>query len=321
FFVSFVPTVTLLALALYALRFCGQGLMGHTAMVTMARYFHAERGKALSVAALGFALGFAAFPRIAKELLDAVGWRDAWRLVGGVLAVALVPLVLWLLRGQRERHRRQLEKSGVQEGGPPPSPRAARQWTRAEVVRDPRFYLLLPAALAPPFLMTGLLIHQRHIIAAKGWSLDWYSTCFIGFGIMQWTSSLFVGALVDRASALRLFPWFLLPFGGSLLVLATASDPAAALVYLVLAGASVGAVVPVTGAAWAELYGVAHLGAIRALTSALMVFSTALAPVTMGWLFDAGTTVEALARMCAGYVALSVGLAALAARRCVSSRR
>ena len=70
----------------------------------------------------------------------------------------------------------------------------------------------------------------------------------------------------------------------------------------------------VTGALWAELYGVDHLGAIRAMVAALMVFASAGSPVSMGWLIDAGVSIEAIAVMCLGYlvVAITLGRVALA---------
>ncbi len=62
---------------------------------------------------------------------------------------------------------------------------------------------------------------------------------------------------------------------------------------------------------WAEVYGVAHLGAIRALASALMIFSTALSPAALGWLIDFGISVEAIAWMFLTYIGVATALAAI----------
>ena len=303
FCLAHATTVVLLGLALFSLRLFAQGLMGHTAMTSMARYYDRNRGIALSIAGVGFAVGFAVFKQLALGLRD-LPWRQAWIYVAAGYAVTVVPFVMWLLRGQAERHRLHEEQLEAVKAGPATEHSSRRQWTRKEVVRDARFWLVLPAAVAAPFLMTGLIFHDIRLVESKGWSLGWYAQCFAGFGVATWVSSLVFGVLVDRVGARKLLPLFLLPLGIGLTVLATVRSPAGALVYLSMAGISAGATV-IIGALWAELYGVAHLGAIRALSSACMVFSTALSPWLMGELLDARVSMEAIAWMAVGYVILS----------------
>ena len=102
---SQVQGVVLLAVALFALRFSGQGLMSHTAITSMGRYFDRERGRAVAVALLGFPAGVALFPAFGLFLLDRVNWQTAWLLLGLGLLAGLLPLLLWLLRGHGDRHQ------------------------------------------------------------------------------------------------------------------------------------------------------------------------------------------------------------------------
>ncbi|MDP6344774.1 MAG: MFS transporter, partial [Alphaproteobacteria bacterium] len=159
-FMALVPAAWVLAPAIFALRLTGQGLMSHTAMTSMGRYYEAERGRAISVAMLGFPLGVAVFPALGVALSGALGWRLAWAAIAAALAVFLVPLVLWLLRGHASRHRMFMERSATDGQETPGGPVRRRQWTRAEVLRDPRFYLLSFAITAPSFIVTGLFFHQ-----------------------------------------------------------------------------------------------------------------------------------------------------------------
>ncbi len=53
---------------------------------------------------------------------------------------------------------------------------------------------------------------------------------------------------------------------------------------------------------WAEVYGTAHLGAIRSLVQALMVAISAMSPFVFGELFDVGVTVETIAAGCLAYI-------------------
>ena len=56
---------------------------------------------------------------------------------------------------------------------------------------------------------------------------------------------------------------------------------------------------------WAEIYGVRFLGGIRALTTALMVFSTAFGTALFGILIDIGFSIEKIAIISALYILIS----------------
>ncbi|MCH7941847.1 MAG: MFS transporter [Proteobacteria bacterium] len=308
---SQVSSVIMLGLAIFTLRLFGQGLMSHTAATSMARYFHERRGMAIGLATTGHAAGEALFPYMAVTLIAAIGWRETWIAVAAVLALITVPLILWSLKGHAARHRRHLDHMAALHDA---AVSAAPQWTRRDMLGDSRFYLILPAVLAPSFILTGLFFHQVHLVASKGWSLTWFAAGFVVYAGATVAGSLGVGSFIDRVSATRLMRFHQLPLVAGLIVLAAFDAPPIMFIYLFLAGISTGANFTVVGAVWAELYGVAHLGAIRALTSALMVFSTALAPVVMGRMIDAGVSMEAIAVLSAIYAVVGMGLVAVAFR-------
>ena len=289
---SVAPSVVLLAVALFMLRLSCQSLLTHTYMTSMARYFDSGRGKAISIAMLGHPLGEAVFPPLSIALLAALGWRGAWLVYAGIGAALFIPSLVWLLRGHGERHRSYLARLAEPSAS---SGESGRQWTQAEVLRDVRFYLIQIAMLAPPFIFTGLLIHQAHLAEVKGWSLAWLATCFTAYAAASIASSLVMGPLIDRIGAIRIAPYALLPIMVSMLALALFSHPAAAMLFMAGLGLCMGMVFTSFTAIWAELYGVRHLGAIRSLVMAIMILVSALAPAVMGWLFDAGVTVETLA--------------------------
>ena len=57
---------------------------------------------------------------------------------------------------------------------------------------------------------------------------------------------------------------------------------------------------------WAEIYGVRFLGGIRALTTALMVFSTAFGTALFGFFIDKGYSIENIAMISALYVSITL---------------
>ena len=307
-FMALVPSVTALVLALFMLRFTGQGLMGHTAITSMARYFDAGRGRAIGIASIGHAVGEAVFPLTAVGLIAALGWRQSWGVVGLALAVVLALLVPWLLKGHGSRHGEHLERAARANG----TAAARHQWSRHEMVRDVRFYMVLPAVLAAPFILTGLFFHQVHLADSKGWELAWYAACFVAFSAAAVVAGLLSGPLVDRFGAAPILPASLVPLAFGLLTLVAFDHEAAAALYLTLTGLAAGASFTVPSAMWAEVYGVAHLGAIRALVSAIVVVSTAVSPAAMGGLIDLGVSMEAIAVIAVVYVGAAAALAGAA---------
>ncbi len=314
---AWAPSLAVLGLAIFICRLAGQGLMSHTALTSMARYFERDRGKAISIANLGFPTGQAVFPIIAVSVIAAVGWRETWLAAAALVAIGVLPLSQWLLRGhhERERHRAARATATAATASSATTPARRRQWRRAEVLRDKRFYLILPAAMFPSFVGTGIIFHQVHLVEVKGWSLEWFAGGFVGLAAASVVSALLTGLLIDRYGARRLVLWALVPEGIALALLASFDHPMTALAMLVMMGLGAGAFRTVTGALWAEIYGVDHLGAIRAMFAALMVFASAGSPVSMGWLIDAGVSIEAIAVMCLGYMAVAITLGRLALTR------
>jgi len=94
FFMALVPGIITLGIAFFLLRLTGQGLLSHAYVISMARYFDEDRGKAVSVAGLGHPIGEAVFPIVIVALIGAMGWRDTWLFFGLLGLVVLLPLVL-----------------------------------------------------------------------------------------------------------------------------------------------------------------------------------------------------------------------------------
>ena len=173
---------------------------------------------------------------------------------------------------------------------------------------------MLPYLLAPAFISTGIMFHQVHLVDTKGWTLEWFASGFIAYGIAKVVASLVGGPLVDRYSARVLFPTFLIPMGLGVLLLAVSDSPFVGVAFLALSGVTNGLGGPIGGAFWAEVYGTQHLGAIRALAVSIMVLGSALSPVMFGWLFDLGATFSLALYGCCIIAVVSTALAALAMR-------
>ena len=299
-----------LMLAFFSLRFFGQGLMTHAAMTAMARHFTAERGRAVSFAALGHVCAEAVLPILAVTLMALLHWRTIWLACAAGLLTLFLPLVILLLH-QRPDDPRQYAAASFPSAGN----RSAREGASlTAVLKDPLLYCLLPALMAPAFISTGLIFHQIHIGTEKGWTLEVLAFGLTAFAAGSFVMMLTTGVLVDRLTTRRLMPFSLVPTILACAVLATTDSRLGALVFFSLLGVQSGLMSVIHGAVWAEVYGVIHLGAIRAFATSTMVFASGLAPAIGGALIGWEWTIAAIALLLAAYSLIASGLAFIGVR-------
>ena len=280
---SLANNLVLLALSFYLLRLFGQGLLPHTGITTMARYFDTNRGKAISIAGSGVPLGEIVLPIIAVALIAAMGWQITWRIFAVTVPFIYVPLMWWLLKcGKANNYSIPIANISPHVSG------------RRKMLEDQRFWFALPALLAGPFIITGIFIHQGYIAEDKQWSQVLFASCFVIYGFVHWGSSIVGGVLVDRWTATRLYHFFLVPMLIGLFATAILSGPVAAIVLMISLGITLGTSIPVFGSLWAEVYGTERLGAIRSLVSSLGVLSSSLSPALFGIFIDSGMSANTL---------------------------
>jgi MFS family permease len=275
---SQVSNAYLLFAALFGLRLCGQGLMGLTAATATARYFTKMRGQALSLVSFGVSIAEIVLPLLIVALLGWLDWRTTWLLTAAAILLIFIPSVLTLVPKDSPFQSQPEEESETAD-----QPVSVPLW---EVLRRPSFYLLSLVYLWVPFFMTGIVINKNLLGEANGWSEAWLAVGLSLFGATRLLANLVSGPLIDRFTARRVFSFMLFPQIIAVLLLPLSDHPAMMVVFFLLSGISASLNSLTSTAAWAELYGTRHLGAIRSITSTGMVFATALAPVILGWALE-----------------------------------
>jgi MFS family permease len=283
--------VVMLFFAIYLLRFFGQGLLSHTSMTTMSRYFNRARGKALSIAYLGFPLGEGLFPVVVVTTIMAIGWRETMLGSALLIAVVLVPLAVYLMRRFSGRPVR--EEAMVSPVAATPA-NDQRMWKQREIVRSPWFYLFAPTVFLVGFLLTALFFFQTFIAGYKGWTVEWMAGSILAYAISSFLASMIAGPMIDRFSASRIFPFTLFPLAAGLVVLGHVHHGAGAPVFWLLVGITGGVNSPVVSALYAETYGTRSLGTVRSIFTFVMVVSTALGPVVYSFFLERGYTFTAI---------------------------
>jgi len=300
-FFSFVNGIILLAMGIFFLRLSGQGLMAHTASVSTSRFFNQSRGKALSYIWVGMSFGEFLLPIIIVYLLTFIYWRNLWQGFS-IIIILLLPIFAYLTVKEISIFSRE-KKNGDNDNKVVDS---IKSWTRSEVLKDLKFYTILPAMLASSFIITGIVINQTFIIESKDWGKFAMAQSFMIYSIFTVATLFFSGFLVDKFTSRKIFPLLNVPLLISLIVLAIFDHSYTAFVFMGFMGISNGLTNVLVSSFWAEIYGVNYLGSIKALTGSLMVFSTALATAVFGILIDLGYSIENIAIFCSIYTAISI---------------
>ena len=298
-FMSQLSSLVHLLLAIFFLRLFGQGLMSHTSSTAMARYFDKNRGKALGVAWLGLSFGEGILPGLVIFLLNYLVWKKIWITIAVFLIVFVLPLIVFLLKNFEDNSVEQ-EQSKKSEN--------IKNWTRQEVLKDLRFYFLLPAVLCPAFLITGIFINQIYLFENLNWGINFIAPSFTAYAIFSVISLQLSGFLIDKFSALKILPFYLIPMILGLLFSLFFKFALSPVIFFILLAITNGTSNVLLTSTWSEMYGTKHLGAIRSITVSLMVFSTSLSPFLFGYLIDFGFNAKDITLFMVIYALFSNGL-------------
>ena len=298
-FMSQLSSLVHLLLAIFFLRLFGQGLMSHTSSTAMARYFDKNRGKALGVAWLGLSFGEGILPGLVIFLLNYLVWKKIWITIAVFLIVFVLPLIVFLLKNFEDNSVEQEQsKKSVN----------IKNWTRQEVLKDLRFYFLLPAVLCPAFLITGIFINQIYLFENLNWGINFIAPSFTAYAIFSVISLQLSGFLIDKFSALKILPFYLIPMILGLLFSLFFKFALSPVIFFILMAITNGTSNVLLTSTWSEMYGTKHLGAIRSITVSLMVFSTSLSPFLFGYLIDFGFDAKDITLFMVIYALFSNGL-------------
>ena len=281
------------------MRFSGQGLMSHTATTTISRYFTKSRGRALSVGWFGLSTAEFILPVLVVYLLTLTAWQNIWQSIS-ILILIFLPLASFALVKNLNFDSRETDKVQDLEK------KEIKNWSRIEVIKDYRFYIICLNMLAMPWIATGVFVYQSYITESKEWGEFIIAQSFMSYSILSVITLLCSGFLIDKFTSRKLLIFMNLPLLFSTLILFYFDIPISAFVFLGLIGISNGLANVLGSSTWAEIYGVKYIGSIKALTTALMVFSTAFGTALFGILIDNGFSIEQIALISFIYILLSL---------------
>ena len=299
FLFSKISSIIFLFIAIFLMRFSGQGMMSHTATTTISRYFTKSRGKALSTSWFGLSTAEFILPVLIVYILTITSWQNIWFFISILVLIILPTTSFVLIKNLNFDSREELEEHEQKEED-------IFQWKRIEVLKDYRFYIICLNMLAMPWIATGVFVYQSFITESKDWGTFVIAQSFMVYSILSVLTLLISGFLIDKFTSRKLLIFMNIPLLLSTLVLIFFNTPMTSFIFLGLIGISNGLANVLGSSTWAEIYGVKYIGSIKALSTALMVFSTAFGTALFGILIDQGYSIEHIAFVSFTYIFISI---------------
>ena len=299
FLFSTISSTLILFLAIFLMRFSGQGMMSHTATTTVSRYFTKSRGKALSTSWFGLSSAEFILPVLIIYLLSIYDWKIIWKSIS-LIVLIILPLASYFLVKNLNFESRETDGKEKQKE------KNIKNWKRIEVLKDYRFYIICANMLAMPWIATGTFVYQSFILSSKNWGPYIIAQSFMAYSILSVITLIISGILIDKFTSRKLIVYMNIPLLISVFIIIYFDQSFTAFIFLGLIGISNGFANVLGSSTWAEIYGVKYIGSIKALTTALMVFATAFGTALFGYLIDRDFSIEQIGVISAIYISISL---------------
>jgi MFS family permease len=287
---SFATSLIMLVVAFTLMRTFGSASLPLSARTLIPNWYVRRRGRAFSLVGVAAAMSLALFPPFGEQLIDAVGWRSAWRIEAFALVVLLLPLIFFIIRDRPE------DVGQYPDGIDPrrdPMPASGSQyenvydWTLRQAMSSRSFWLLLFAGIVPSLVVTGLAFNQVSIFTSKGLAASLAAATFTIESAVALPTTLTSGWLSDRFPTRYVLAGSQACLGAAMIFLLFADSAAIALAYAAIRGASSGLWNVAADVLWPQYFGRRNLGSIRSATFAAGVFGASIGPLPLGIAYDA----------------------------------
>lgn len=252
--------------------------------VLVAQWFRARRGRAMGLAYLGLGLGGAVAPPAINAMIHAYGWRHSIIAMGASIIVVLLPVAVFLTRSLPA-------EMGLNPDGAPgvlvvQSKTSNSVWSVVgTALRDRNFWLIVVGSSLVIGAMNAVIQHFILYLRSLGHAAP--STYLSLLLLASLGGRVIVGYIADRFRKKNIMALFYLLLGLSIPLLFLARQPAAAVIFAVVFGFSMGADYMLIPLVTAECFGLQSLGKLLALIIVAYSIGQWTGPYIAGRIFDA----------------------------------
>ncbi|RKZ92953.1 MAG: MFS transporter [Gammaproteobacteria bacterium] len=266
-------------LGLGLLRLSGQGLMTHLGSTLTAREFTINRGRALGIISLAMPSGEIILPSLTALLLLWLSWQQVWWCILVFLIILWLYLFIFVDWPDAPQEKKDANNQHIHSLNP---------------MRELRFWLLIPMLLVLPMTLTGIFIFQAQLTHDLGANTSTYALALTTMGLIRFPIALLGGRWIDELGVSLLARLYLLPYAVALLTAALIGGSLGIWVLMLGAGIAMSMSTAVGDSLLVSLWGKQHLGRVRSLKSAFLVFSTGITPALLGFSLDLGVHFQSI---------------------------
>ena len=298
-----------LGLTFGALRFFGQGSLMLNGSNLVSRWFERRRGFALSIMALGFSASMGIHPPLAQWLMDQIGWRQAWMVLGVSSWFLLIPCVYLLVRERPQDIGLQADGDAHEPTDGQGHAKPLEGFTRAQALRTSTFYIIGAGLLTLSMLVTCLHLFQVSIFESHGVSRQVAAYVFPVSAMTMVVTVPCVGLILDRVQTRWVFACAQVLMVSSLLCVTQVSGVASAVAYAIVFGLNNAVSITLFTFLWPRFFGLRHLGSIQGIGQMIGVVGASLGALPLGIAFDIFGGYDGMLVALAVQPALCAGLA------------
>jgi MFS family permease len=274
-----------LFIAMILLRLFGQAMLSHIASVYPAKYFSEFRGRALSLSSLGHPLSEALLPPLIVLSIYQFNEDITFIIMGTSALMILLPISLFLINKSPSLNSQKRVESQT---------KSTSFITQLNLLKSFPFILIVFSGVIPAFVLTGIFIHQVNLSLQLGLGSGTIAFYFFLFASGRTFMTFAAGKFIDRFTAKKIYPYYLLPLGLACISLFYWNSNYGMGVFLLLAGLGIGHGTTLKSALWPELFGTKNLGSIRSIFSVFTVLATSISPFLFGLLLDTAYPIKSL---------------------------
>lgn len=265
------------------LRMLAQGSMGLLASNTLALWFNRRLGLVVGIASTGSALAMGAVPSVNLWLIQSVGWRWAYVILGLSVIVCILPLLALLFRNRPEDVGQRPDGIVL---APNTVPATEIAHDLAFALRTRAYWIVAVTVAMPAMIITGIHFHAVQIFLDAGLTESDATGMFATFAVAVATSMLVGGFLADRCRLNILLSVSMVGISGGIWLLSEMHSAWTSTLFAVALGSGQGIFMTVRSTIWVRYYGRAHLGRIRGTLATVEVAASSTGPFLMGAAHD-----------------------------------
>ena len=253
--------------------------------VPVMKWFETKRGRAVAMMSLGVPVGALLLVPLTQVLIDELGWRLAWGVLGIFGAAVIVPLSIVFVRRQPEDMGLRVD-GGQPDSGDQPTP-PTESWTLADAMRTPTFWALTVVFSLVNLSIGTIGLHRMPAFIDRGIDAIDVALATSLDAILAGLATFGMGMLNERVPSkyLGAFGFLLLALSSVATIYATTTP----MMYFAMGvfGLGIGGMMFLQNVVWAEYFGRLHLGAIRGAVMPITLVVGGIGAPLAGYVRDA----------------------------------